>query len=224
MNCLGNVLNPIGIESDSKFKDLYELLGHPSVSVIIGGRGSGKTSFAFLALEQYHPYMRTVVMPFRKIDPKLLPDWIEQEDPNDPVFYQHSIVVLDDIHLVHHARDWYSDESKFLDKLISISRHEDISFVLISQMSRRIDINAIGDIDNLIIKKPSIMHSRFERPEMRKELKELKQPFEEMKRRGFNIKKTAYILGEDYQGMLVDIPLPSFWTPELSVYLSNVRR
>lgn len=206
---------------DTNF-DLYDMLGHSSVTSIFGRRDSGKTALGCLALEHFHRHnVRCVILTFKQIPKKLIPEWLINEDvrnPN-PEWPNHSVYFIDDIHLLFHARTYRVKRQIGFDDILSICRHNDTSFLMSTQFSRREDVNYLEDSDNVLFKNLSQNQLEYDRPQMRKRLLSVYLIFQALKARGEDLKTCFYAQTEDINRMNVNQPLPSFWSSELSTYL-----
>jgi len=196
---------------------LIDLLGFPSASLILGKRGSGKTAFGCLVLEEAHgrgiePYL--FGLPQKKWN--LLPDYITPVKKVDDVG-DNAAVVMDESYLYAYARDYRDDFNKFLSKLVGVSRQKKWILVFASHTARKLDIGVVLDMDNIIIRQPSWLHMKYERQELRELIKPAYLYFKKCR----EPVKHAIIYSESGP-KVVNLRLPSFWSEELSEAFSGV--
>ena len=93
------------VEMERTKTDLIDLLGVPSVSLILGKRGSGKTAFGYRVLEEADGHDLTPhVMGLPRSKWHLLPDYIEPiEDPSE--MSDDSAVLMDESYQYMFARE-----------------------------------------------------------------------------------------------------------------------
>jgi len=129
-------------------------------------------------------------------------------------FINNTVYLLSDAHLSLYAREWGTDFNKTMDKLITISRHKDIDFILSTQETSRLDKNIITAVDAVIFKEPSLLASEFERPEVRKLVEEANEVFKPLGKK--EKLETAYAITQTGRHVVTDIHLPFYWSNELS--------
>jgi len=143
---------------------------HPSISLILGGRGSGKTVTACSILDRMRKWHKCYVCGSKEYV-KHYPKWIRRTTINN-LDIPNSVILIDDAHLSLYARDWSAkgdrETHKSIDYLARQSRHKDISFIVTTQQARVVDINLVSMVDCVIIKQPSLLQSEFERRELKK--------------------------------------------------------
>ena len=179
------------------------------VIIVTGKRGSGKTALGMYMLELAHQQGRkTAVFGFPIKKKHLLPDWIDiiSDINNLP---ENAVILLDEASMNFYSRDSFTKINKMINKLISISRQKSQVLIFISHNLRKLDIGLILDADMLLMKMPSLFHSRFERSEVRQLIKEAEQELKDKS------KEFVYCFSHDYIGLLKN-PLPSFWSDDLS--------
>ena len=189
----------------------------PSVYTTLGKRGSGKDATTAKLLDTIAKKMnKPVYSPYDPVKFGLPKYW--QLYRGGDAFRPHSIYDLSDFHLEMFARDWQSDFAGVFIKLQSISRHRDIDFGITTQLGRLIDALVLATIDCLIMKEPSVLAERFERPELRDITSEAEQYFPEGNDDAGRLAKweRAYVLTDSYPPFLVDgIKKPSWYSDEM---------
>lgn len=203
--------------------DLIDILGFPSVSLVVGKRQHGKTACGGKVLEDAHRRgLKTYWLGLPRSKWNLLPKWIKPVENIDNLPDEIAIV-FDEIYLYALARDHPKEFNKFLYKIIGISAQKRWIVVFCSHTARKFDIGGVLEVDNIITRKPSWLYARFERPEIRELIKEAFEWFNKNKEAKKEPKKWALIF-TDYakQPIAVKLPLPEFWSEELSRAFSGV--
>ena len=189
----------------------------PSVYLTIGKRGSGKDATTAALLNDISKATgKDVYSPYNPDQFSLPKNW--KLYAGGDKFRPRSIYDLSDFHLEMFARDWQSDYAGVFIKLVSISRHRDIDFGITTQMTRLIDALVVATIDCLIIKEPSVLADRFERPELRDITAEAKRHFPEGMAPAERLAKweRAYVMTDSYQPFVVDgIKKPTWYTEKM---------
>jgi hypothetical protein len=168
------IKNSIAQQPDSRFLEISKRLGlirHPSVVLIIGARGSGKTAFGYNILEDNRWKGKTYVVGLSQKAQKFLPDWIGCVPSLEGV-PSGSIALIDESYITYHARSSSSQRAREISNLINLSRQKELTLIFVSQESRQIDKNIVSSADVIIIKNPGILQLEFERPQLKKILSE----------------------------------------------------
>ncbi len=195
------------------FKDVK--LESPSLHLISGMPGGGKTALGFDIADRLHASTHkelfVAVSEGQEGIPDGLPKWIHPYNGAD--YPLDSIVLLDDAQLSAHARRFGSDFNVEFDKLHSTLRHDNIDYILDSQTLKAIDVNNVLRSNYRWYKKPYELDVKLGRPEIKLEVEEAAS---------LNLAKTeAFLVAETYsykfKGRVTGIPLPPYWTPDLSV-------
>jgi len=186
---------------------------HPSIVLIIGKRGSGKSasSYRILELFRFGPKPYVVGVPASKRH--LLPNWISivstiEEVPDG------AIAIVDEAYIHYHARNSAAQESKEMSKIINLSRQRGQTLIFISQEARQIDINIVSSANVIILKDPGLLQLKFDRPELNPLAIKAREAFATISgdKRPWNY---VYSPDADFSGLIKN-DLPSFWTPGLS--------
>lgn len=205
------------VEMEETETDLVDLLGVPSVSLVLGKRGSGKTAFGYRVLEEARDRNLTPhVIGLPKDKWRLLPDYIEPiEDPTE--MSDDSAVLMDESYQYMFAREHGTSFNKMMAKLLGIVRQKNQLFMFATHLARKLDVSAVYDSDNIVFREPSFLHARMERREIRDLIGDASDFFEEEP----NPVKSAYVVTPDgAEGISVE--LPSFWSEELSRAFADV--
>jgi hypothetical protein len=186
---------------------------HPSIVLIIGKRGSGKSasSYRILELFRFGPKPYVVGVPASKLH--LLPNWISivstlEEVPDG------AIAIVDEAYIRYHARNSTAQESKEMSKIINLSRQRGQTLIFVSQEARQIDINIASSANVFIFKDPGLLQLKFDRPELNQLAIKAREAFTTISgdKKPWNY---LYSPDADFSGLIKN-ELPSFWTPGLS--------
>jgi len=185
----------------------------PSVSIIPGKRGSGKSGLGYRLLEIFRYQLNPYVLGIPAQAQKLLPDWIGiARNLNEiPSF---SIVLIDEAYLRYHSRDSLSTQSKEMSRLVNLSRQRNLTLVFVTPETRQIDKNIISQANVIIFKEPAMLQIKFDRKELNNIAEQAKLAFNDL---SGDKRKWSYVYSEDTDFMgLVENSLPTFWSTELS--------
>ena len=197
-------------ELDIKWLDL---IVPPSIVLLLGGRGSGKTALGFRYLEIFRYKLMPYVIGLPSQCAHLLPDWIVIKESLEDV-PSGSISLVDEASLSNHARDWVKAESKNLCRLLNLSRQQNKTIIFIAQQGRQINLDIASSANVIALKNPGILQSGFERPALRQIVSDAKLAFETI---SGDRKKWSYVYSPDvgFNGLAENI-LPTFWGQKLS--------
>jgi len=185
---------------------------HPSLVLVLGKRGSGKSALAYYLIEIHRYGLKPYVVGIPQSKQHLLPEWVGVASSLEEAPLG-AIVIVDEAYLLYHARGSTTQESKEMVKLINLSRQKEQTIIFVTQESRSIDKNIASSANVIIFKEPGILQSEFERPELNHIAKKASVAFALI-----NSKKQewSYVYAPDtnFSGLIKN-ELPSFWTPEL---------
>jgi hypothetical protein len=189
------------------------IIKHPSEVVIMGSRGSGKTSLAFRIAEHLRWVAPVYVVAFPDTARKYLPDWIGMV-PTMEDLPNNCIAIVDEASLLYHARSSMTKKAKALPELINLSRQKNQTIIFVTQESGQIDRNILSGADVIIFKEPGLLQTRFDRPELRKITEEANRAFQLIVG---DRRKWSYVIaqGKGDIGLIESAP-PTFWTNQLS--------
>lgn len=201
-------------------KSSEKLIRDPSVVLLMGAMGSGKTSFGHLLLEQSNFKNKFVVLP--EIDDGYSVAW--NSTPRDiitPVLFSEDIVkslpmksaiFIDDASVVLYARDHGMNQNKLIDKSILMSRQRKQTLIFATHNARKIDIGALGEIYAIFMKEPAFLQDKIERSEFKVYVKEAKRHFDLINKKD-RVKCVYMISGGE--GKFLQIPQAKHWKEEL---------
>jgi len=191
-----------------------EIIQHPSVILIIGRRNRGKSALGFYILEIHHNenQLPCFVVGFPRSKQHLLPKWVTPIE-NIEDLPENCVALVDEASFKYHAHKVRGKETEYMDKMISVSRQKKQTIIFITHTMRKFAVTLLLDVDMLLCKEPSILHANLERAEVRKIMEEVKAAFSKVPPE--DIQKCTYVVSDGYKG-LIQNPLPSFWSEELS--------
>jgi hypothetical protein len=98
-----------------------EVIKHPAIVLVLGGRGSGKSAVSYRVIEDFRYSLSPYVVGFPEQSKELLPNWISIERKLEDVPPK-SISIVDEAYLSHHAREWQKIENRDICRLLNLSR------------------------------------------------------------------------------------------------------
>ena len=207
------------IISSTEFESIIS--AHPIVMLIIGRRRFGKSALGFYMLEKFHKNqseLKIFVVSLPKEKHRLLPNWIQPVD-NVEELPENCVALIDEAALKYHAHKWQKKETEVMDQMISFSGQRRQTLIFITHSMRKFAVTLLIDINVILCKKPSLLHSKLERSEFRKLIEIVDREFDKLPED--KVKKATYVISDDYQGFIYN-PLPSFWSEQLSeAYATN---
>ncbi|MFB0557248.1 MAG: helix-turn-helix domain-containing protein [Dehalococcoidia bacterium] len=189
------------------------LIPHPSIVVILGGRGKGKSALGYRLLEHLRWVASVYVVGLPESARKLLPDYagmvasLEDVPPN-------SIVLVDEGYLTYHARRSMAATSVEMSQTLNLSRQRNQTLIFVTQEARQIDRNIASSANVVIFKDLGILQLEFDRRELNKIAANAKQAFVTL---SGDKRRWSYVYSPDSNFMgLVENSLPTFWGEKLS--------
>ncbi len=196
-----------------------KVIPHPSVVIIIGRRGSGKSALAYWLLELYRYRALSFVLGMPQQVRKLLPEWLGIiNDPNDAP--QGSTLLVDEAYLRFSARESQKLSNREISRIVNLSRQKRLTLIFVTQQASYIDKNLASALDVLVIKEPAPLQTKFERHEINEIVRTAAEKFRVVSgdRRVWSL---VYSQAANFFDMLPN-SLPSFWNDRLSrVYASS---
>lgn len=204
--------------SDDQIKTWRQALPDEGVVCLYGHRRKGKSGTAWWLAEKEHEQERPIASYlFPKKGKRLVPNWVKHVYTIDQLKKLRGHLVIADEMAIHaNAREFQSDANKEIYKLMAIAAQCHQLLFLITQHTRQLDVGLAMEPDIIIFKQPSILHIRFARPELKPEVQEAWDRFEQVK--GDTKKKGKAFVMDYHQGRrgFLSTHLPSFWSEELS--------
>jgi len=208
-------LSPETVEQQNWLRILH----HPCTGIITGGRGKGKSALGYRILEYLHWQVPVCVVGLPKAARQYLPDYIHMFATIEEVPPGYAVLV-DEGYLGFHARRSMAEANVEISQIINLSRQRNQTIIVVTQEARQIDINIVSQTDILILKKPSMLQSKFERGPLRDFVDEANAAFLPIPKK--DMKKYSYVIADEaeFKG-LMENSLPSFWRPALSHIFST---
>ena len=194
------------------------------VLIITGHRGEGKSALAWWLAEHLKAIHKKQIVALgipdvaQKGMPKRIKhlETVEQIDDLKP-----SIVVVDEASIVANARSAMKTANLLWLKLIAVCRHKGHLLVFINQHNRQLDVQIMMDADYVLMKRPTLLHLKFSRPEFKEELQQAYELFADMTATGS--KKKVYVV-DFHTGNKKMLPasMPKWWNDKVSKSYSAV--
>lgn len=129
-------------------------------------------------------------------------------------------VLVDEGYLGFHARRSMAEANVGISQIINLSHQRNQTIIVVTQETRQVDINIVSQTDVLILKKPSMLQSKFERGLLRDFVKEANAAFLPILKK--DVKRYSYVIADEaeFKGIMEN-SLPSFWRPALSRIFST---
>jgi len=198
---------------------LIDVLRSPSVTILLGKRGEGKTASGMKFLEEANQrgmLCYCVGIPESKWE--LIPDYIiKTKNLNDVP--DDAAVFIDEAYMIAHARESNKKTNRVIAKILGVARQKDWTLLFATHSSMKLDKTIIAGSDNQMFKRQTLLLARFERKEIKEMVSKAYQFFKLKKAQKQDTRKWAIIFSEDNlpDGPIgVTYPLPKFWTEKLS--------
>ena len=194
------------------------------VIVITGHRGEGKSALAWWLAETIKTKTKKKIAALGIPDAarKALPKRITHVDTVEEVSnLKPHIVVVDEASIVANARTAMKSNNQMWLQLIAVCRHKGHLLIFINQHNRQLDVQILMDADYVLMKRPTLLHIKFCRPEFREELQQAYDLFNEM--RLPMTKKRVYAV--DYHSgtkKMLRAEMPKWWNDKVSKAYASV--
>lgn len=208
------VSDPIRLAQKNESK-LYDSIEHPSVYVITGSRGSGKSALAHRLGEQMaekEDIVPVAVGVPKHIREKYPSQWVHVDDMDDAP--GNSVTIIDEAYLKFHARQSQKKGNLKMGAYINTSRHCDRTIMFVSQNSGHVDKMGVSEADGILVKEPGTFHKEFERAEIRDITERAEDSFEQLPEDTDN-RKYVYTVNDNFEGM-VQNDKPEWYDDEVS--------
>lgn len=193
---------------------IQELDEQSQITLIVGGRGQGKTATALFFAEKLHERN-----PDKKIfavsHPGKLPAWIKKTNSIESV-PEDSLILADESAVEFASRSSMTKKNKTLSTILPILRHKNQSAIFVTQNSSMSDLNLVRLVDCVIVKQPSLLQIETERSALKNILEAAQK---ELKNKD---KTFAYVVNSNVKG-LIQTALPTFWDEKTSKNRSNTK-
>ncbi len=212
---LASLFSEKPLERDTAWKTK---IVHPSVILILGKRGSGKSALGYRLLELLRYLADVYVVGVPEEARKLLPEWIgivsSLEDlPNK------CIALIDEAYLAYHSRGSMTAKSKAMSQALNLYRQKEQTIIFITQEAGHIDKNIVGSANVLVFKELGMLQIEFDRPQLTKLATQAKQALDSVQG---NKPRWSFVYAPDADFLgLMENELPSFWKPRHSRAFAN---
>lgn len=211
-------------ERSTKITTWTQAVPEAGLVLITGDIGEGKSGLAWKLADDWHKKGRPVAAyAFTESAQAALPKWVHhlKSVAEIRVFKPRrtekgaALMVVDEAALNINARRFMSDDNVGWTKLMAIIRHMGFVVVLISQSNRQPDVQMVIGAHTVLMKRPTELHVRFSRQELRQETQEAFEHFADLFDR--ESKRHTYVV--DYRrgkrGWLTNA-MPSWWGDKIS--------
>ena len=190
-----------------------EVIVHPSVVLVVGKRGSGKSALAYRLLELFRYRLTPYVVGAPSQARRLLPEWIGIVPDLDNLPHD-SIAVVDEAYMSFHSRRSMAEESRAMSQNVNLSRQRNQTLIFVSQEARQVDRNIASAANVVVFKELGMLQQDFDRPELRRLVGQASEALETVQGER---RRWAYVYSPDADFLgLVENQLPTFWKPALS--------
>jgi DNA-binding XRE family transcriptional regulator len=190
-----------------------KVIKHPSVALIMGKRGSGKSGLGHRLLEHLRHKARPYVIGLPKEARVLLPDWLGMAPSLEDVKGS-AIILVDEAYIPYHARAGTTAGARAMSQAVNLSRQKEQTLIFVTQEARQIDKNIASSANVVIFKDPGIIQLKFDRRELNEIAAKANEAFAAV--RG-DKRQWSFVYAPDtgFVGLLQNT-LPAFWNKKLS--------
>ena len=188
------------------------LAPHPSVTVIVGPRGCGKSHLGHRLLEQLRVHADPFVLGPASLR-SLLPREIGAAQRLEDI-PPRAAVLIDEAYAAFGARNSMTASGRGIGELVNLSRQRGWSLIFVTQDSRQLDVNVLSQADVIAIKGVNEIGRAFERREIRPHTDRAAAAFASIQgdRRPWT---WVYSAKTGFSGLVRHEPA-SYWRPALS--------
>lgn len=196
----------------------WKTMPSTGVLIITGHRGEGKSALAWWLAETLRTQYR------KKIAALGIPDEAQQALPKRITHVETveqiadmkpHIIVVDEAAIVANARSAMKTANLLWLKLIAVCRHKGHLLIFINQHNRQLDVQIMMDADFILMKRPTLLHLKFCRPEFKEELQQAYELFNPMTALGSKKKVYAVDFHTGNKKMLSS-SMPKWWNDKVS--------
>jgi len=185
----------------------------PSVIMISGGRGSGKSALGYWLLELLRFASSAYAVGVPESASPEQPKWIGVV-PNLVDLPRDCTALIDEAYLLHHARDSSTAANQRLSAAVNLSRQRNQTLIFVSQESGQLNRSIVRSADVLVVREPGPFQEEFERRELAKLIGRAR---DEIAAAPGDAHRWAFVRAAKagFTGLL-ETKLPSFWTDAMS--------
>lgn len=200
----------IEIETDDKWR---EVIVHPSIVLILGRRGSGKSALGYRLLEIFRYGLTTYVLAVPAEAQRILPDWVGIAQRLEDIPLK-SIVLVDEAYLRYHSRESLKGASREMSRVVNLSRQRNQTLIFVTPEARQLDKNIASSANVVVFKDLGMLQIEFDRPEIARIAAQAREAFLGITG---DRRRWSYVYSPDANFMgLLENSLPSFWSTRLS--------
>jgi len=185
----------------------------PSVVLVLGKRGSGKSALGYRLLELLRYALEPYVVGLPKEGEKLLPGWMGMAEDIDEIPGR-SVCLVDEAFLRYNSRESLTAQSRQMSRDLNLSRQKEQTIIFVTQEARLVDKNIASSASVLVFKEMGILQLQFDRPELNKVAAQARQALDTI---SGDRRRWSFVYSPDagFVGLLKN-DLPTFWKPGLS--------
>lgn len=193
--------------------EIAQKIEHPSVAVITGKRGAGKSSLAYHVADEISKRDGTipVTVGLPKDKENALPDrWMNVESLEAAP--HQAVIVVDEAYAKFHARN--AMQNIGMAEVVNQSRHCGRTILFVTQNSGHLDKTGVSEADAIFMKEPGPFHMKFERRGVRDMTETAKKSFDQLPD-SMDKRRYTYVFSDDEQG-LIETGEADFYGDELA--------
>ena len=208
------------MDSRARLENRWHQIIQPStVNVILGKKGTGKSALAYWLTEELaqEHHLTPIIINLPRERQSLLPDHYLVDELGEMPALSDAIVLIDEgTTMLPAGRAKLEDMVK---GYVALSRQRNQIILFVFHSSADVGSRILRDVDAVLLKEPSSRQIRYGAKDkyLRELLTEAKKEFKDLRDNGKNTKAFSFVDCEEpeFRGMLEN-PLPSFWSDELS--------
>lgn len=181
-----------------------------NIWVILGGRGSGKSTASFHILDFHYKFTKRPLFVYKHPQPSLLPPHIKSIDNLDHL-PKGAVCMLDEASTQFDQHSFKSEASKTLSEGMRIARHNEISLIFITQNGNMLTKDVKRLVDIYILRAPSLVQVYDEKGIVKQMYKNHAKRFKEEENR-----LKGYVIVDSNYEAFVKFNLPTYWNDKLS--------
>ena len=218
---LGMPKKPVPIYTPPIDDSLARIVEHPTIMLILGARGAGKSAVAVRIQELLRHKAAPYAVGLPSKASKLLPDWYGLADDFSTI-PNNSIIYVPESYRLFHSRSTQSARGRAIGEIVNLSRHRKHTIIFDVQNAAHLDRNILSEVDLVLIKEPGAFQRGFERSQFRSSMDAARAAFSGLAKH--RRKRSVWVIapGADIGGLLLENLLPTFWTDALSRIFGDV--